>query len=63
MGVEDCLAVKNELQQKIDSFEQELLKHVVAFENFMAQHPLSPKSFFRGYFHAYMSNLKLFDPE
>ena len=48
MGIEDCLAVKNELQQKIDSFEQELLKHVVAFENFMAQHPLSPKSFLEG---------------
>ena len=63
VGVEDCLAVKNELQQKIDSFEQELLKHVVAFENFMEQQPLSSKSFFRGYFYAYMSNLKLFDAE
>ena len=63
VGIEDCLAVKNELQQKIESFEQELLKYVVAFENFMAQHPLSPKSFFRGYFHAYMLNLKSFNPD
>ena len=63
VGIEDCLAVKNKLQQKIDFFEQELLKHVVTFERFTAQHHLSSKSFFRGYFHAYMSNLKTFDPD
>ena len=63
VGIEDCLAVKNELQQKIDSFEQELLRHVLAFETFIAQHSLSPKSFFGGYFYTYMSNLKLFDPD
>lgn len=63
VGIADCLAVKNELHLKTQVFEKELLKFAQAFEDFMQQHPLSAKSFYRGYFHAYLTNLKLFNPD
>ena len=61
VGVADCLSVRNELREKSQAFEQELLKYSKAFEDFIQQYPLRPNSFYKGYFYNYLTNLKHID--
>ena len=63
VGVADCLSVRNELREKSQAFEQELLKYSKAFEDFIQQYPLRPNSFYKGYFYNYLTNLKQFNPD
>lgn len=63
VGVADCLVLKNELNQKMQDFEKELLKYTQFFEDFIHKYSLNDKSFYRGYFHNYFINLKLFNPD
>ena len=62
LEIQDCLDTRNDLRRKMDAFEKELLLHVCSFEAFMNKHSLTPKSFYKGYFHAYILRLKLLDP-